>query len=79
VTDHFQSRTEFGTTLQLKALIEAAHAHGLRVLIDFVPNHLATAHPYYIDADRHRQRSPISIGSSVTMKVRSRTISTGRT
>jgi cyclomaltodextrinase len=58
VTDHFQSRTEFGTTLQLKALIEAAHAHGLRVLIDFVPNHLATAHPYYIDADRQRQRSP---------------------
>nr|WP_298727892.1 alpha-amylase family glycosyl hydrolase [uncultured Steroidobacter sp.] len=58
VTDHFQSRAEFGTKLQLKALIEAAHAHGLRVLIDFIPNHLATAHPYYIDAARQRQRSP---------------------
>ncbi|HWK50626.1 MAG TPA: alpha-amylase family glycosyl hydrolase, partial [Steroidobacter sp.] len=58
VTDHFQSRAEFGTKLQLKALVEAAHAHGLRVLIDFIPNHLATAHPYYIDAARQRQRSP---------------------
>ncbi|WP_116809390.1 alpha-amylase family glycosyl hydrolase [Steroidobacter cummioxidans] len=58
VTDHFQSRAEFGTKLQLKALIEAAHAHGLRVLIDFIPNHLATAHPYYIDAARQLQRSP---------------------
>jgi len=58
VTDHFQSRIEFGTKLQLKALIEAAHAQGLRVLIDFIPNHLAATHPYYLDADRHRQRSP---------------------
>jgi cyclomaltodextrinase len=58
VTDHFKSRAEFGTTLQLRALIEAAHAHGLRVLIDFIPNHLAAAHPYYLDAERHRQRSP---------------------
>jgi glycosidase len=58
VTDHFQSRAEFGTTLQLKALIEAAHAQGLRVLIDFIPNHLATAHRYYVDAVDHRQRSP---------------------
>ncbi|MFC4311287.1 alpha-amylase family glycosyl hydrolase [Steroidobacter flavus] len=58
VTDHFQTRREFGTTLQLKALIEAAHAHGLRVLIDFVPNHLAASHRYYVDAERSRQRSP---------------------
>lgn len=58
VTDHFQSRTEFGTTLQLRALIEAAHAHGLRVLMDFVPNHLAAAHPYYVDTERHHRRSP---------------------
>lgn len=58
VTDHFQSRTEFGTTLQLRALIEAAHARGLRVLMDFVPNHLAAVHPYYLDTERHRQRSP---------------------
>lgn len=58
VTDHFQSRAEFGTTLQLRALIEAAHAHGLRVLMDFVPNHLAAAHPYYVHAQRHGRRSP---------------------
>ncbi len=58
VTDHFQSRTEFGTALQLKALIAAAHSRGLRVLMDFVPNHLAAAHPYFVHADRHRRKSP---------------------
>lgn len=58
VTDHFQSRAEFGTKLQLEALIKAAHAHGLRVLIDFIPNHLAAAHRYYVDAADRRQRSP---------------------
>ncbi|HEY0682469.1 MAG TPA: alpha-amylase family glycosyl hydrolase [Steroidobacter sp.] len=58
VTDHFQSRDEFGTTLQLKALIEAAHTRGLRVLMDFIPNHLAAAHRYYVDAERNGSRSP---------------------
>ncbi len=58
VTDHFTSRIEFGTALQLKALIAAAHAQGLRVLIDFVPNHLAISHPYYLDALRRGPRSP---------------------
>src|SRR5690606_6146060 len=58
VTDHFQSRAEFGTTLQLRALITAAHARGLRVLMDFVPNHLAAVHPYYLDTERQRRRSP---------------------
>ena len=58
VTDHFQSRAEFGTTLQLKALIAAAHARGLRVLMDFVPNHLAAVHSYHVDAESHRQSSP---------------------
>lgn len=58
VTDHFASRAEFGTALQLKALIAAAHARGLRVLMDFVPNHLAAVHSYYVHAEGHGQKSP---------------------
>lgn len=58
VTDHFHSRIEFGTQKQLRALIDAAHAFGLRVIMDFVPNHFSVEHRYYLDAERHRTASP---------------------
>jgi glycosidase len=58
VTDHFRSRLEFGTEKQLRALIDAAHAFGLRVIMDFVPNHFSIEHRYYIDAARQRTVSP---------------------
>ena len=37
----------FGTKAELDALIDAAHAHGIRVLLDFTANHVAIDHPYY--------------------------------
>lgn len=58
VTDHFRSRIEFGPEKQLRALIDAAHAFGLRVIMDFVPNHFSVEHGYYNDAERHHQLSP---------------------
>ncbi len=33
----------------LKSMIASAHAHGLRVLFDVVPNHVHTSNPYWID------------------------------
>jgi glycosidase len=36
----------FGEPEELDALVEAAHARGMRVLIDVVPNHLHESHPY---------------------------------
>jgi cyclomaltodextrinase len=58
VTDHFRSRLEFGPEKQLRALIDAAHAFGLRVIMDFVPNHFSVEHRYYIDATRQQALSP---------------------
>ena len=40
----------FGTEASLDALIEAAHARGLRVLLDFAPNHIHEQHPYVQNA-----------------------------
>ena len=37
----------FGGEQALEELIEAAHAHGLRVIVDTVLNHLHVEHPYY--------------------------------
>ena len=37
----------FGTKAELDALVDAAHARGIRVLLDFTANHVAIDHPYY--------------------------------
>jgi cyclomaltodextrinase / maltogenic alpha-amylase / neopullulanase len=58
VTDHFRSRLDFGPEKQLRALIDTAHAFGLRVIMDFVPNHFSTEHRYYIDAADQQTASP---------------------
>lgn len=58
VTDHFRVRARFGSESDLKALVAAAHARGMRVLMDFVPNHLDERHPYHADAAAHGPASP---------------------
>lgn len=57
VTDYFRVRPEFGTEADLRELVTAAHARGLRVIMDFVPNHVSDQHPYYADAAARQQRS----------------------
>ncbi|HYH20651.1 MAG TPA: alpha-amylase family glycosyl hydrolase [Azospirillum sp.] len=58
VTDHFGVRERYGSVHDLKALVSAAHARGLKVLMDFVPNHLAEQHPYHADAEARGVESP---------------------
>jgi glycosidase len=38
---------EYGTLADLDALIEEAHALGIRVILDLVPNHTARDHPWF--------------------------------
>jgi cyclomaltodextrinase len=58
VTDDFRLRTRFGSASQLRSLIHAAHARGLRVLLDMAANHLSDQSPYFRDAQRRGRRSP---------------------
>ena len=58
VTDQFGLREEFGGERGLRALIEAAHRSGLRVLIDLVPNHLAEQSEYFQHVAKNAARSP---------------------
>jgi glycosidase len=39
VRDHYGIHPDYGTTEDLKRLVQQAHAHGLRVIIDIVANH----------------------------------------
>ncbi|MEV0010176.1 malto-oligosyltrehalose synthase [Streptomyces sp. NPDC047973] len=43
VVDHYTVRAEFGGEEGLRSLARTAHAHGLGLILDIVPNHMAAA------------------------------------
>ena len=47
VSDYRDILPEFGTLAEADAFVEQAHARGLRVLIDLVPNHSSDEHPWF--------------------------------
>ncbi|KJS31249.1 MAG: hypothetical protein VR64_12450 [Desulfatitalea sp. BRH_c12] len=49
ITDYFGLRSDFGDMQDLRHLVNEAHRRGLRVMMDFVPNHTSVEHPYYMD------------------------------
>ena len=58
VIDYFELRDKFGSKEDFKAMVEAAHERGLRVLMDFVPNHTSNMHPYFQDTVEKGPDSP---------------------
>jgi glycosidase len=58
VTDYWHVREDFGTPEELRTLVREAHERGMRVLLDFVPNHTSTGHPFYRDAQARGTASP---------------------
>ncbi|GAA3149734.1 hypothetical protein GCM10020001_086550 [Nonomuraea salmonea] len=56
VADHCDVDPLFGTLADAKALIDEAHGHGLRIIVDLVPNHTSAAHPWFQQALRGERR-----------------------
>jgi alpha-glucosidase len=54
VADYCAIQPEMGTAEAFDALVAAAHEHGIRVLLDFVPNHTSEEHPWFVDARSSR-------------------------
>ncbi len=60
VSDHCDVDPVFGSLADFDRLVAEAHDRGLRVLIDWVPNHTSDHHPWFLDArssphSTHRQ------------------------
>jgi alpha-glucosidase len=47
VADYTDVDPVFGTLADLDRLVAAAHRRGLRVLLDWVPNHTSDQHPWF--------------------------------
>lgn len=50
VIDYYTIEQDYGTNEDFHALIDAAHARGIRVIIDLVLNHTSSSHPWFINA-----------------------------
>jgi alpha-glucosidase len=58
VSDYRSIDPLFGTLADMDELIEAAHARGIRVTLDFVPNHTSDQHPWFRAAVAAGRGSP---------------------
>ncbi|HEX7125453.1 MAG TPA: alpha-amylase family glycosyl hydrolase [Thermodesulfobacteriota bacterium] len=54
VADHCGVDPVFGTMADLDALLAAAHAKGLHVIVDYVPNHTSDRHPWFLESRASR-------------------------
>jgi alpha-glucosidase len=54
ISDYRDVDPLFGTLSDLDALVAAAHARGLRVILDLVPNHTSDQHPWFAEARSSR-------------------------
>jgi glycosidase len=62
--DYLAVNPEFGTEQEFRDFVQAAHAHGLRVILDWVPNHvspdnsLTKTHPHFFWRDDQGNLTP---------------------
>src|SRR4051812_19829552 len=57
VSDYTDIHPLFGTLAEMDTLIGTAHERGLRIILDFVPNHTSDEHPWFREA-RSSKLSP---------------------
>lgn len=57
ISDYVGVHPEFGDLASFDRLIEKAHAHGLRVILDYVPNHTSDQHPWFVESRSSRDNA----------------------
>jgi alpha-glucosidase len=54
IADYTDIDPLFGTLADFDALLQAAHGRGMKVLLDFVPNHTSVEHPWFVESRSSR-------------------------
>jgi glycosidase len=57
ITDYTDIDATFGTLADFDRLLDAAHGKGIKVILDFVPNHTSDQHPWFLES-RSSRASP---------------------
>jgi alpha-glucosidase len=55
VTDHTAVEPVFGDLRTFDRLIEEAHARGLKIIVDYIPNHTSDQHPWFAESRSSRE------------------------
>ncbi len=63
VSDYCGIDPIFGAFADFDALVESAHRVGVKVILDFVPNHSSNQHPWFVES-RNRVRRRKETGTS---------------
>ena len=50
VTDYDGVNPDYGALADVDALVTACHARGIKVILDWVPNHTSDEHPWFVDS-----------------------------
>jgi alpha-glucosidase len=56
ISDYRSIDPNFGTLWEAEQLISAARALGIRTIVDIVPNHVSSEHPWFLEALAARNR-----------------------
>jgi len=54
ITDFYQIDPHFGNEQDIKDLISSVHENNIKIIADFVPNHLSRHHPFFMEAQRDK-------------------------
>jgi maltose alpha-D-glucosyltransferase/alpha-amylase len=57
IADYYHIHPDYGTVEDFKALVDEAHARGIRVITDLVLNHTSDEHPWFVESRKSKDNA----------------------